>query len=114
MKTISKTRIINEIKIIKEKYECIVNDESIEVFFDDKTKYIFKELSKFPFNIPEIIIVNNDLNGKKWQFTANNRTQTIWTEGQISFTYPNWSPQKNIIELIEIIDQGLENKKLLD
>lgn len=107
------TRIINEIKIIQEKYACIVNDHSIEVFYDDKTKYIFRELSKFPFKIPEIIIINNDINGKKWEFTVNNRIQIIWDQGQISFTYPNWSPQMKMIDLILLIEEGLNNKQLI-
>jgi len=111
--TTNTTRCMREIAFLEKRFLCLVNDHSIEVFYNERTKYIFGKLLKFPFCIPEITIIDNDLKGKNWYFQTQNNLHTIDYDGKVSLDII-WSPQLNIINLIELIEQGLINKKLYD
>jgi len=107
------TRCIREIAFLEKKFLCLVNDYSIEVFCNEKTKYVFGKLLKFPFYIPEITVIDTDLRGKSWVFQTENNSHSIDHDGKVSLNI-TWSPQLNLIDLVELIQAGLINKKLLD
>lgn len=106
--TTNTKRIAKELSSLK--YPYLVNDHSIEIFYNDKTTYIFSELLQYPFVVPAIQIENYDLIGKKWVFEFKEVKRTINAYGQVSLG--EWCPSTHFINIIDLIEEGIINKEL--
>lgn len=119
--------IENSKRIAKElsesKIACIVNDKnSIEFYPREDMKYVFSDLSKYPFVIPAVRIVNPEINGKNWLTNSfkmpNIHGETISypefvieSKGEVSLKGLQWSPEIRLIEIMNIIEHALQNKR---